>query len=291
MPTIHSKTTILQKAVAATGDGNIASLDNMTTAVFNVTGTFSATINFEVSNDSTNWVSLSVTSEGTNAGSTTATVAGLYRANVSGYKWIRARVTWTSGTSVTVDVTVSFNTVTSASGGGATGASANQIQGNIASSATDSGNPVKVGGVYNTTLPTLTNGQRGDMQMDYKGVQYIDEYTKSAGEDLTNDVLKVEQRFSYYNITTNTTVTIKSGSGFIHGFTINNPGKFTIADLVIAVYDNTAGSGTLLGTWTIPVSATAQLLPPQTINCSFTTGLTFVVSGPTVAANITVMYR
>ena len=38
--------------------------------------------------------------------------------------------------------------------------------GNVASGATDSGNPVKVGGVYNTTRPALTNGQRGDLQLD-----------------------------------------------------------------------------------------------------------------------------
>jgi hypothetical protein len=41
--------------------------------------------------------------------------------------------------------------------------------GNVASGATDSGNPVKIGGVYNTTQPTLTNGQRGDVQLDTRG--------------------------------------------------------------------------------------------------------------------------
>jgi hypothetical protein len=40
------------------------------------------------------------------------------------------------------------------------------VQGAIASGATDSGNPVKVGGRYNTTPPTLTNGQRGDLTVD-----------------------------------------------------------------------------------------------------------------------------
>lgn len=49
------------------------------------------------------------------------------------------------------------------------GTSAQTTQGNVASGATDSGNPVKVGGVYNTTLPTLTNGQRGDVQLDVNG--------------------------------------------------------------------------------------------------------------------------
>lgn len=41
--------------------------------------------------------------------------------------------------------------------------------GGVASGATDSGNPVKVGGVYNSTRPTFTNGQRGDLQLDTRG--------------------------------------------------------------------------------------------------------------------------
>ena len=41
--------------------------------------------------------------------------------------------------------------------------------GNAASGTTDSGNPVKVGGVYNSTLPTYTNGQRGDVQLGARG--------------------------------------------------------------------------------------------------------------------------
>lgn len=39
------------------------------------------------------------------------------------------------------------------------------VGGGSASGAADSGNPVKVGGVFNTTPPTLTTGQRGDLQM------------------------------------------------------------------------------------------------------------------------------
>lgn len=41
--------------------------------------------------------------------------------------------------------------------------------GGVASGATDSGNPVKVGGIYNSTPITLTNGQRGDLQLDASG--------------------------------------------------------------------------------------------------------------------------
>lgn len=41
--------------------------------------------------------------------------------------------------------------------------------GGIASGATDSGNPVKIGGKYNSTPITLTDGQRGDLQLDASG--------------------------------------------------------------------------------------------------------------------------
>lgn len=43
------------------------------------------------------------------------------------------------------------------------------VQGNVASGATDTGSPVKVGGRFNSTRPTLTDGQRGDTQLDARG--------------------------------------------------------------------------------------------------------------------------
>lgn len=41
--------------------------------------------------------------------------------------------------------------------------------GNVASASTDLGNPVKVGGVFRTSAPTFTNGQRSDLQVDTNG--------------------------------------------------------------------------------------------------------------------------
>ncbi len=43
------------------------------------------------------------------------------------------------------------------------------VNGAVASGATDAGNPVKVGARYNSTLPTLTDGQRGDLQVGTRG--------------------------------------------------------------------------------------------------------------------------
>lgn len=45
--------------------------------------------------------------------------------------------------------------------------------GNVASGATDSGNPVKVGGVVSTSTPNYSNGQRGNFRMTPSGDLYI----------------------------------------------------------------------------------------------------------------------
>lgn len=108
---------------------------------------------------------------------------------------------------------------------------------------------------------------------------------KLAGEDLTNDVMKVEQRFSYANITTATTTTVKSGAGFLHAITFNTP----VASSVITIYDNTAGSGTKIGTITLPAVLLAQGAYTAPLNVSFTTGLTIVTA--TAASDLTVSYR
>lgn len=43
------------------------------------------------------------------------------------------------------------------------------VTGDVASGEADFGNPVKVGGKYNVTPPTLANAQRGDVQLDPRG--------------------------------------------------------------------------------------------------------------------------
>lgn len=53
--------------------------------------------------------------------------------------------------------------------------------GNVASGAADSGNPVKVGGKYNSAGITLTNGQRGDLQLDSAGRLLMVPFSPSQG--------------------------------------------------------------------------------------------------------------
>ena len=45
--------------------------------------------------------------------------------------------------------------------------------GNVAAGAADSGNPVKVSGKYNATLPTLDDGDRGNIQLNVRSLQMV----------------------------------------------------------------------------------------------------------------------
>lgn len=195
-----------------------------------------------------------------------------------------------------------------------------QVQGGIAAGATDSGNPVKTGGIYSPTLPTLTNGQRGNNQIGTRGSLNVSLFQADSATSLTSFVndnadgltpasggllrasaanrvfngatwdrmpgdtnaTKVEERFSYSHISTSTTTTVKSGAGYLKSVTVNSKG--TIAS-TITIYDNTAGSGTVIG-----IIDSLNLGGTFTFNVNIATGITIVTTG-TVAPDVTVSYR
>lgn len=144
---------------------------------------------------------------------------------------------------------------------------------------------VKTTGVYNASAPTYTDGQSAITQMDASGNLKATLATKIAGEDIANDKLVVEQRYSFVNVTADAAV--KSGAGFLHTVTIMPTDAAATAGTII-LYDNTAESGTLIGTiylaaaWTAPVTLT--------FDCSFGTGL-YVGFTTTNDVNVTISYR
>jgi hypothetical protein len=91
------------------------------------------------------------------------------------------------------------------------------------------------------------------------------------------------QAWQYTNITlaAPTTTLIKSGIGMLHLITFNTP----VATAVITIFDNTAASGTKIGTITIPASP-----QPVTIvyDVNFAIGLTILTA--TAASDITVSW-
>lgn len=91
----------------------------------------------------------------------------------------------------------------------------------------------------------------------------------------------VQSSYSYSHLAANGSATIKSGAGVLHAVSINTLG---IAD-TITLYDNTAGSGTVIAV--INAALSQQSLK---YDIAFTTGLTAVIAGST-APDITISYR
>jgi hypothetical protein len=99
---------------------------------------------------------------------------------------------------------------------------------------------------------------------------------------VTGSVATRDDPFSYSNITTATTTTVKSGSGTLHTVNVNALGSVAST---VAIFDNTAGSGTPIAT----INSLA-FLGTLTFDVQFNTGLTIVTTG-VLPPNVTVSYR
>lgn len=116
------------------------------------------------------------------------------------------------------------------------------------------------------------------------GANVIGGVTQSGTWTVTGDDTLARPGWTAKNITTATTTVVKSGAGVLHSVVVN---KSVIAS-TIKIYDNTAGSGTLLGTITYGLALLTD--PPLNgiYDIAFSTGLTIVTSA---AHDVTVAYR
>lgn len=88
---------------------------------------------------------------------------------------------------------------------------------------------------------------------------------------------RIQDNYSSAYISTATTTTVKTGSGFLNSITIGET-----AAGAITIYDNTAGSGTVLAAFKASVVENTYK-----IEAPFKTGLTIVTAG---ASKLTVSY-
>jgi hypothetical protein len=139
-------------------------------------------------------------------------------------------------------------------------------------------------GQYTAQSVALVEGDIRTNRLDSSGNLMTTMGTAIAGEDLTNDVLKVEMRYSYTGITTATTTTVKSSPGFLHKIIFNK----RVANGVTTIYDNTTNSGTKIATITEGAAILSDPPNPVEYNCVFSTGLTIVTSAN---EDITVVWR
>lgn len=138
------------------------------------------------------------------------------------------------------------------------------VDGAVAHATTDSGNPVKIGGKYNATLPALTSGQRGDSQLN------------AFSENV------VQFRNKFQAISGAATTTVKSGAGRLHMVCITSAG----GGGTLILYDNTAGSGTVIFDITNGSGTSAVPFCLGPLGAEFATGITAVTTGAGMRATI-----
>lgn len=106
-----------------------------------------------------------------------------------------------------------------------------------------------------------------------------------AGEDITNDVLKVEQRNSYTLLAADGQV--KGSAGFLHTLTFSCNDAAPTAGSII-VYDSLTETGTQIFNHTF---TTTPFVPfTVTIDASFSTGL-YIGFTTTADVNVTASWR
>lgn len=163
------------------------------------------------------------------------------------------------------------------------GTSSTIVQGTAADNAVSVGNPVYVGGLAvagSTYAPAYTAGDAAALAVDKdSGGLLVHMRTLTTSDAITNTPIG----YSFLNITTATTTTVKSGAGVFVALIYNKP----LINATATIYDNTAASGTKIGTITLPAALTSDT-DVMTYNAAFSTGLTIVT---TTASDITVIYR
>lgn len=139
-----------------------------------------------------------------------AAVIGHVIADTGSTTAVTGNVTVIQGTGSNLHTVIDSGTVTTVST--VTAVTDAQVQGKAASGAAKSGNPVQVGGVFNTTQPTVTNGQAVENQSTARGAQIVATGTDTfnvtvnaalpAGTALLGQVSASNETATVYNGTT-----------------------------------------------------------------------------------------
>jgi len=150
------------------------------------------------------------------------------------------------------------------------------------------GNPAvqNVGGVYYLSPQTFADGQQVIAHYDANGNLLVSLATTIAGEDLTNDVLKVNQVFTYKAVTA-ADAQVKAGAGFLHCITFScNDAAPTVGSII--VFDSLTETGTQIFNHTFTIT---PFLPFTVFfDCIFSTGL-YLGFTTTADVNVSVSYR
>lgn len=310
-----------KKSLVALADSVVLDVQGLASLALDIVGTFVGTVIFEYTINNTDWYTLTVNIVGSSTTATGATAVGKWTANVAGFLKVRVRCSaFTSGS-----IDVAMRAVFSGGGSGSSGGGAATVADGAdvnAGTTTDAGVSTDANGTMSAKLRGLiillvsiikgedaahttadkglmslavrestptdlsagnTNGDYEPLQVDANGALWASLATLIAGENLTTNRLNNEPIYSTASITTQTTTTVKSGAGTLAGILIPTP----VVNATIKIYDNTAGSGTVLvDTITLPAVLISDGPISLKLDDSFATGLTVVTGGATMAVDV-----
>lgn len=123
-------------------------------------------------------------------------------------------------------------------------------------------------------MPTISAGRI----LDDNGYETQTLGTKIAGEDLTNDVLKIRDAASYTNLSAS--ALIKTGAGVLKGIVVNSHTSGTLK-----LWDNTSAATTVICN-TITFAAGPNFIKLPAVE--FSTGLYATIGG---TADITILWK
>lgn len=254
-------------SIAANGQTvTLSSLNGRANFVIDVRGTYSATLQFEGSIDGTNFFSVNMTAINGSGSQVTAVASstGAWIGSCVGLTSIRVRCSaYTSGTASVV-IRAAFGTSYIS---GALSASSNQIglvgagtgtftasaTGNVAHDASDSGNPVKVGGKARQTNPTaVADGDRVDCFRDDvgRGVVVLNQCRDLLGS----------QNTTITSSTSETTIVTAGGSGVFNDLTSLTMTNKSATGTLVTLKDSTGG--TTRGVYYVPATGGIVLTFP-----------------------------
>lgn len=112
-----------------------------------------------------------------------------------------------------------------------------------ADNSADTGNPVKIGGKFNSAVPSYDDGDRADLQVDVNGNLKVTLATGIAGENWTVNRLFTEENYTYFRKTADGQ--IMSGGGYLLSVNIARTGSVATAG-VLTIYDSASETGTVI---------------------------------------------
>jgi len=147
--------------------------------------------------------------------------------------------------------------------------------GDIAAGATDSGNPVKVGGKYTATKPTLTDGQRGDLQLTTRGMAGVSLYDADTSTKITAEVDNADD--VAVSATANNLSVVNRNTVFDGTAWDRMPGNSTDGTLVNLGTNNdvvlTAETTKVIGTVNIAAAQTVGITANSSVNIAQMNGV------------------